>query len=147
MVERQLRGEKSVFLQVSGPYNRTLRRFLWNNSLFSYQTSTSLQKRSRIGLHVYTHNGGQFVQSNMCVGLSSELRSLGHFPGSQIVNSLYSTAFQLFMSQIFSALNTQTCRYGHIHRGRRETKFSSHHKNFPCVSIKRAFCYVNGETC
>jgi hypothetical protein len=75
---------------------------------------------SRIGLCAHTHNGEQFVRSNICVGLNSELRSLGHFPGSLFVNSLCSTSFQVFMFQIFSTLNSQTWRYGHIHRTGKE---------------------------
>jgi len=56
-----------VLLQVNGPCDRTLWNFVCND----FYTQRALYKRkptgSRIGLHIYTNNDGQFVQAG-CVG-------------------------------------------------------------------------------
>jgi len=56
-----------VLLQVNGPCDRTLWYFVCNSSYIQPPLYKRNPTGSRIGLHIYTNNDGQFVQAG-CVG-------------------------------------------------------------------------------
>jgi hypothetical protein len=94
----------------------------------------------------YTHIMADNLCRAMCVCvLSSQLRSLGHFPASQILNSLYSTPnFYIPNRQRFQCPVLPV--WSHTPRKKGNEIPITTSKNLPCVCVKRAFCYFNGET-
>jgi hypothetical protein len=66
-VARQSQRLIPVLLQVNGPCDRTLCYFVCNNSYIQLALYKRNPTGSRIGLHIYTNNDGQFVQTG-CVG-------------------------------------------------------------------------------